>query len=251
MDMDINTTFCHFLFPTACIYIGSTRGLKEYTIKEKGKEAQTEKPSTLAIFLDAMKVPVLCTLALVTIYFSLKHELTILQNLLKAYVLFLGWVTIHQHMLEFFRNTFQFMEFHDHPQPWLLGCSRLELGILVFTAYLIYVYLATRHWFINNYIAMSVCVYAIEKWQQTRMLQVFVIFAGLMLYDVSFVFGTDVMMTVATGFESPMKILFPTKGKQLSMIGIGDVIVPGLLSSMCLRADFITSMVYKVRQQAT
>ena len=36
-------------------------------------------------------------------------------------------------------------------------------------------------------------------------------FAGLIAYDVSFVYGSDVMMTVAQGFDAPMKILIPIK----------------------------------------
>ena len=65
-----------------------------------------------------------------------------------------------------------------------------------------------QNWMLNNYIAIHVTIYTIEKWLQNQFWQVCVIFAGLMLYDVSFVFGSDVMMTVAKGFQSPMKLLF-------------------------------------------
>lgn len=65
-----------------------------------------------------------------------------------------------------------------------------------------------------------------------------------MIYDVAFVFGSDVMMTVALGFESPMKILLPTDGG-MAMLGIGDIIIPGLLVSFCMRIDFVRSMVAK------
>jgi minor histocompatibility antigen H13 len=53
------------------------------------------------------------------------------------------------------------------------------------------------------------------------------------------------MMTVAKGFEAPMKILMPVKGFGYAMLGIGDIIIPGFLCSMCLRADFIRSMLVK------
>ena len=113
------------------------------------------------------------------------------------------------------------------------------------SAFFIYIYVVHKHWLSNNYIAISFCVYTIEKWTHTKFYQVFLIFVGLIIYDVSFVFGTDVMMTVAKGFDMPMKILFPMKGTGTSMIGIGDVIIPGLLVSMCLRADFIRGLLYK------
>jgi hypothetical protein len=53
------------------------------------------------------------------------------------------------------------------------------------------------------------------------------------------------MMTVAKGFEAPMKILIPVKGYGYAMLGIGDIIIPGFLCSMCLRADFIRTLLAK------
>ena len=69
-------------------------------------------------------------------------------------------------------------------------------------------------------------------------------FVCLMIYDVVFVLGSDVMMTVAEGFQSPMKILYKVPGG-MSMLGIGDIIIPGLLVSMCLRIDFIRGLILK------
>ena len=72
---------------------------------------------------------------------------------------------------------------------------------------------------------------------------------GLILYDAYFVFGTEVMMTVAHSFNAPVKILFPTEKGAFSMVGIGDVIIPGLLVSMALRFDFIRSLIDKTKGQ--
>ena len=69
-------------------------------------------------------------------------------------------------------------------------------------------------------------------------------FIGLMIYDGSFVWASDVMMTVAENFESPMKILFK-RGDGVSMLGIGDIIIPGLLVSLCLRTDFVRGLLLK------
>ena len=59
-----------------------------------------------------------------------------------------------------------------------------------------------------------------------------------------FVYASDVMMTVATGFDAPMKLLLLHDGGY-SMMGIGDIIVPGLLVSLCLRIDFVRSLLIK------
>jgi len=93
-------------------------------------------------------------------------------------------------------------------------------------------------------IAFSFSVWAIEKWNHTKLWQIVLIFIGLMIYDVTFVFGSDVMMTVAVGFESPMKILLPAENG-FGMLGIGDIIIPGLLVSFCMRIDFVRNMVAK------
>ena len=53
------------------------------------------------------------------------------------------------------------------------------------------------------------------------------------------------MMTVAKGFDAPMKILIPIRGLGFAMLGIGDIIVPGFLTSLCFRADFIKNLLKK------
>ena len=67
-----------------------------------------------------------------------------------------------------------------------------------------------------------------------------------------FVYASDVIMTVATGFDAPMKVLIPNGQSGYNMLGIGDIIVPGLLVSLCLRIDFVRSMLIKsLRAQGT
>ena len=47
------------------------------------------------------------------------------------------------------------------------------------------------------------------------------------------------MVTVAKNFEGPGKIIFPIGFNpfQYSILGLGDVVIPGILLSMCLRFD--------------
>ncbi len=53
------------------------------------------------------------------------------------------------------------------------------------------------------------------------------------MYDIFWVFGTDVMVTVATKFDAPMKLLFPRafatadSDQQNSLLGLGDIVIPG------------------------
>jgi len=55
------------------------------------------------------------------------------------------------------------------------------------------------------------------------------------------VFGTDVMVTVAKSFDAPVKLLFPkelfAETLQFSMLGLGDIVIPGIFIALLLRFD--------------
>lgn len=65
--------------------------------------------------------------------------------------------------------------------------------------------------------------------------------AGLFFYDIFWVFGTDVMVTVAKSIDAPIKLVFPkdllAEQLQFSMLGLGDIIIPGFFISLLLRYD--------------
>ena len=56
-------------------------------------------------------------------------------------------------------------------------------------------------------------------------------------------FGTDVMVTVAKNLDGPIKILFPrgyneeTGKLELSLLGLGDIVIPGFFLALLLRFD--------------
>lgn len=45
------------------------------------------------------------------------------------------------------------------------------------------------------------------------------------------------MVTVAKGIDAPIKLLAPKAGGTFAMLGLGDVVIPGLLVALCLRFD--------------
>ena len=58
------------------------------------------------------------------------------------------------------------------------------------------------------------------------------------------VFGTSVMVTVAKSFDGPIKLLFPIElpsvdvpNGKFSLLGLGDIVVPGLFVALLLRFD--------------
>jgi len=68
----------------------------------------------------------------------------------------------------------------------------------------------------------------------------------LFFYDIFFVFGTDVMVTVAKNIDAPIKLQFPrdlsTTPPQYSILGLGDIVIPGIFMSLCLRFDVLKSL---------
>jgi len=70
-----------------------------------------------------------------------------------------------------------------------------------------------------------------------------ILLSGLFFYDIWWVFGTKVMVSVATSLDLPMKILWP-KSIAFStvngsmMLGLGDIVIPGTFVSLALRHDY-------------
>ena len=68
----------------------------------------------------------------------------------------------------------------------------------------------------------------------------------LFFYDIFFVFGTDVMLTVAKGIDAPIKLQFPKdfsgETSRYAILGLGDIVIPGVFVSLCLRYDFLKSI---------
>lgn len=85
-----------------------------------------------------------------------------------------------------------------------------------------------------------------------------ILLGGLFFYDIFWVFGTDVMVTgifpffslfktllkllVAKSFDAPIKLLFPkdifAEVFEFSMLGLGDIVIPGSISFFILRDSF-------------
>ena len=73
-----------------------------------------------------------------------------------------------------------------------------------------------------------------------------ILLLGLFCYDIFWVFGTDVMMTVATKVEAPVKFLYTaptpvdsdvTRTYPFSVLGLGDVVIPGLFVRFMAKVD--------------
>ncbi|XP_039015367.1 signal peptide peptidase 2-like [Hibiscus syriacus] len=66
-----------------------------------------------------------------------------------------------------------------------------------------------------------------------------ILLAGLFVYDIFWVFFTPVMVSFAKSFDAPIKLLFPTadSARPFSMLGLGDIVIPGVFVALALRFD--------------
>ncbi|VDM06526.1 unnamed protein product, partial [Schistocephalus solidus] len=107
-----------------------------------------------------------------------------------------------------------------------------------------FAYLFTQHWVSNNIIGVAISITAIEYLHLDKVINGCILLSGLFFYDIFWVFATDVMVSVAKSFEAPIKVVFPrdilTGGfysKELSMLGLGDIVIPGIFLALLLRFD--------------
>lgn len=115
------------------------------------------------------------------------------------------------------------------------------IGSAVFSGF----YFQKKHWVMNNVLGICFCLKGIEKFSLGTYKIGAILLVGLFFYDIFWVFGTDVMVTVAKNLDGPIKILFPRTltphaetGKiELSLLGLGDIVIPGFFLALLLRFD--------------
>lgn len=122
--------------------------------------------------------------------------------------------------------------------------SQFDILCGVLSTILALLYVFTAHWLTNNLIGIMFCIFAIQNVYMGNFKIGAGLLCGLFFYDIFWVFGTDVMETVAKNIDGPIKLLFPRKAwpgpKDLNLLGLGDIVIPGMYMSLCLRYDFIS-----------
>ena len=70
-------------------------------------------------------------------------------------------------------------------------------------------YILKKHWLANDLLGMAFAVNGVELLHLNNVVTGCILLGGLFFYDIFWVFGTDVMVTVAKSFEAPIKLVFP------------------------------------------
>ena len=107
-------------------------------------------------------------------------------------------------------------------------------------------YMISKNWIANNVIAWGFTIQAIALVSIGSYKIGCGLLSALFFYDIFWVFGTDVMVTVAKSFDGPIKVVWPkdlfAETYSFSMLGLGDIVIPGLFLALLLRYDVKRSM---------
>ncbi|KAF7458523.1 putative signal peptide peptidase [Cryptosporidium felis] len=248
------------MYTCSIIYIGSYLSLSQIIIDPKTGEKDRSTESLTR--RDAMMFPVIGSAALFSLYLAYKFLPTYWVNLLlTSYLFLIGAVALMETILQFvsiviFRcddicketkfividthfRFFGYFENPDDPRGHEIKITIHHLWALLISLSLAIVWVITDSWIIHNLFGISFCIQAISLISLGNFKIGAILLSGLFVYDVFWVFGTDVMVTVAKSFQGPAKLIFPISydpWKQ-SILGLGDIVIPGLFISLCLRFD--------------
>jgi len=121
--------------------------------------------------------------------------------------------------------------------------SPVDVLIGVLCSVIVFQYYMTKHWLLNNIIGICFSYQGVALLGlQIKSYSVgCILLIGLFFYDIFWVFGTDVMVTVAKSFDAPIKVLFPrdmfAAEWKFAMLGLGDIVLPGAFIAFLLRYD--------------
>jgi len=132
--------------------------------------------------------------------------------------------------------------------PYCGDFTNLELASLFAGLTVVLVWFFTRHWIPNDIIGASLCLYMMSMLQLSSIKVAALLLTLLFFYDIFWVFyssrffGQSVMVAAATGLDLPIKlilprVLTPCLASNRTMLGLGDIALPGLLISFTRRFD--------------
>jgi len=209
---------------------------------------------------DAMMFPIVGSCFLFGLYLLFKSfSKEYINLLLTTYFLFLGFVSLSKTIAPVIeqiatgkQQSRRLGSFSIPKIPYVFEKSFVvkfgiyEIVSWVISAILCYLYATSKHWILNNILGLSFSIQGIAMLSLGSYKVGCILLGGLFFYDIFWVFWTDVMVTVAKSFDAPIKLLFPkdifaTGEYSFSMLGLGDIVIPGIFIALLLRYDAFRS----------
>ncbi|XP_055688068.1 minor histocompatibility antigen H13 [Lutzomyia longipalpis] len=231
------------------IFFGSFRSLKGGS-NSRAPERMNSK--------DAMMFPVIASLSLFGLYLFFKiFSQDYINLLLTGYFFFLGVLALSSMMSPVINVLvptsipnipfqLQFTQGEGAQKEDIINYkfSSYDVACIVISTVIGVWYSLQKHWIANNLFGVAFAVNAVALLRLNNVVTGCILLGGLFVYDIFWVFGTNVMVTVAKSFEAPIKLVFPqdilTNGLSASnfaMLGLGDIVIPGIFIALLLRFD--------------
>lgn len=208
---------------------------------------------------DALRFPIVGSFVLLSLFLAFKFLPKHLVNALLA--CYLGVIAVlvstsamvpyvQSYLPESFRNKqlqlpnikIPFLKSKD-PTEEPIFVSYPELLCGFFSCCFCGWYFYKKHWIANNLLGLAFSLEGIEQLSLGSVHVGTILLVGLFFYDIFWVFCTPVMVSVAKNFDAPIKLLFPrlpdvVGGKRpFAMLGLGDIVIPGMFVALILRYD--------------
>lgn len=207
---------------------------------------------------DAMMFPIIASCALFGLYIVFKiFSKDYINLLLTVYFFFLGIIAL-SHLLSPVVSSLIptaipkipyhiiFQQGEGDKLEYLINYkfSSHDIVCLIISTAIGIWYIFKKHWIANNLFGLAFAVNGIELLHLNNVITGCILLGGLFVYDIFWVFGTNVMVTVAKSFEAPIKLVFPQdliehglSASNFAMLGLGDIVIPGIFIALLLRFD--------------
>ena len=228
------------------VFVGSLRS-EPLSVLMRGEEEEIMPIS----WKEAIKLPVCASLGVCGCYFLVTTRWKAwVQTAALGYFTVIGVICVKFYISSAFQPVLTALFKAQYRSTWKLPCTKPLFIVFswsdVFT-YLLAIslgasYYLTKHWLLNNLFALSFSIYAIESTSVGSFSTGATLLTALCIYDVLWVFGTGVMTTVVKELDIPIKLLFPKVQGDIwtadfALLGLGDVIFPGLIVALAYRLD--------------
>ncbi|KAL5363271.1 signal peptide peptidase-domain-containing protein [Aspergillus floccosus] len=119
------------------------------------------------------------------------------------------------------------------------------ISVLIALPVIYYFTFILKPWWLTNFLGFGFCYGTLQILSPSTFVTGSLILSALFFYDIYFVFYTPLMVTVAKNLDVPIKLLFPRPTDpsapedtmSLAMLGLGDIIIPGIMVGLALRFD--------------
>jgi minor histocompatibility antigen H13 len=244
MIFKVNISFQLLFNSCACVCLGALYSISIVKGGLRSKASGTD--DEVMQMSDALKFPFQASMALIVLYVLFTNvDNNLLLAIFKINFGMLGTTCIGTFLYErvnvlfprladadVFNKKFTIFGSETHIHLTTHKIAAFGIGAVISLMYVI-----TDHWSLNNLLGIAFTIAGIMLLKIAQFKIVLILLWILFFYDIFWVFGSDVMVTVATKFDVPIKLKFPDGNGKFSILGLGDMVIPGLLLALALKFD--------------